>query len=53
MLRIKSWLTLNVASAILTVFAGTQFVSAQTITYVGVIRDRTDFQQLNIGKAGY
>lgn len=27
--------------------------AAETITYVGVIRDQTDFKQLNIGKAGY
>ena len=26
---------------------------AETITYVGVIRDSTDFKQLGIGKAGY
>ena len=27
--------------------------AAATITFVGVIRDRTDFKRLNIGKAGY
>ena len=27
--------------------------AAATITYVGVIYDRTDFDRLNIGNAGY
>src|SRR5262245_21328873 len=33
--------------------AVSNLVDAQSITYVGVIRDRTDFERLNIGKAGY
>jgi hypothetical protein len=37
----------------LLLFAVSNLVIAQSITYLGVIRDRTDFGQLNIGKAGY
>ncbi len=51
--RIKSR-ALAIAAAITMVCVTVQSVeAAATITYIGVIHDRTDFKQLNIGKAGY
>ena len=46
--------TCCVAAAVIVAIAAPRFVrAAATITYVGVIRDQTDFARLNIGKAGY
>jgi hypothetical protein len=43
-----------VIAAVATLLVGVHFArAAATITYVGVIYDRTDFDRLNIGNAGY
>jgi hypothetical protein len=40
-------------SLVVMTLAASHFVCAQSITFIGVIRDQTDFKKLNIGKAGY